>query len=82
MCPADGNQASAVAHWRHMLHFTMARVMTLPCELTCSPVSSERRRITGRVFAERFRRPSTSPEIHIYNIYDTIAYSAQINFRV
>ena len=37
-----------MADWRHMLHFTIARVMSLPCELTCSPhkaASSERRRI-------------------------------------
>lgn len=31
--------------------------------------------MTGRVFAERFRRTSTSREIHISKIYDTIAHS-------
>ena len=37
--------------------------------------------ITGRVFAERFRRPSTSRAIHICKIYDVIAYFARYRIQ-
>lgn len=73
-------QTGKTSTFRHLFPDYAFVSLDLPTEAEQAEKEPERflqRNPPGRVFAERFRRASTSRGIHICKIYDTIAYFAR-----